>query len=64
MSRCEKCKKKLGVYKYKCKCEKIFCITHLHYEEHNCTYNYKQEGLELLKKQLEIGPLSSKLEKI
>ncbi len=49
---------------YKCKCEKIFCITHLHYEEHNCTYNYKEEGIALLKKQIEIGNLSVKLDKI
>jgi recombinational DNA repair protein (RecF pathway) len=64
MSRCEHCKKKLGIIEYKCKCEKLFCIKHLHYEEHNCKYNYKQEKLDLLKKQLEIGPLISKIEKI
>lgn len=49
---------------YKCKCEKLFCITHLHAEEHNCTFNYKKEGIELLKKQIEVGPLYSKLDKI
>jgi hypothetical protein len=64
MPRCEQCKKKLGLMEYKCKCEKIFCITHLHYEEHNCTYNYKEEGIALLKKQIEIGNLSVKLDKI
>jgi hypothetical protein len=49
---------------YKCKCGKIFCITHLHAEAHKCTFDYKQEGKELLKKQIETGPLSVKLEKI
>ena len=49
---------------YKCKCGKLFCITHLHAEEHGCTYDYKQEGQALLKKQIEVGPLSSKLERI
>jgi hypothetical protein len=63
MPRCEHCKKKLGICEYKCKCGKLFCITHLHAEEHNCTYNYKQEGQELLKKQMEIGPLISKVER-
>ena len=49
---------------YKCKCEKLFCITHLYAEEHNCTYDYKSEAQAQLKKQIEIGPLSTKLEKI
>lgn len=64
MTRCEQCKKKLGVMEYKCKCGKVFCITHLHAEEHNCTYDYKKEGHELIKKQIDVGPLSSKLERI
>ena len=49
---------------YKCKCGKVFFITHLHAEEHNCTYDYKKEGHELIKKQIDVGPLSSKLERI
>lgn len=63
-NRCEHCKKKLGVCEYKCKCGKLFCISHLHAEEHNCTYDYKTEGQAYLKKQMDIGPLSSKLERI
>lgn len=63
MSRCEQCKKKLGVMEYKCKCGKIFCISHLHAEEHNCTYDYKGEGQTQLKK-LNVGTLDIKLEKI
>lgn len=64
MTRCEQCRKKLGVLEYKCKCGKIFCITHLHAEEHNCNYNYKEEGKELLKKMNDVGPLTTKLDKI
>jgi hypothetical protein len=64
MSRCEKCRKKLGILEYKCKCGRIFCITHLHYEEHNCTYNYKEEAINNLKKQMEVGSLVDKLERI
>ena len=63
MTRCEQCRKKLGISEYKCKCGKLFCITHLHAEEHNCTYNYKQEAQDRLKKQIEIGPLVSKIER-
>jgi hypothetical protein len=64
MSRCSHCNKKLGLCEYKCKCEKLYCITHLHAEEHNCTYDYKTEGQSQLKKLNDIGPLSFKLEKI
>jgi hypothetical protein len=64
MSRCEACKKKLGIIEYKCKCGKLFCITHLHAEEHNCTYDYKEEGKALLKKRNDCGPLEVKINKI
>jgi hypothetical protein len=64
MGRCEQCKKKLGVMEYKCKCGKIFCITHLHAEEHNCTFNYQEEGQTLLRRQNVVGPLSTKVDKI
>ncbi len=64
MTRCEQCKKKLGVMEYKCKCGRVFCITHLHAEEHKCTYDYKQEGQQNIKKIIDVGPLSVKLEKI
>lgn len=64
MPRCEQCKKKLGVMEYKCKCGKVFCITHLHAESHGCTYDYKTEGKDALKKQYDVGPLVQKIEKI
>lgn len=64
MARCDKCNKKLGIHEYKCKCNKIFCITHLHAEDHNCTFDYKAEGHLLLKAHLEVGPLKDKIEKI
>lgn len=61
---CNKCNKKL-IIEYKCKCEKLFCILHLNAEEHACTFNYKQQYQELIKKQIDdIGPLSTKVDKI
>jgi hypothetical protein len=62
-NRCEQCRKKLGVIEYKCKCGKLFCITHLHAEEHSCVFDYKAEGKNILKK-LDVGPLASKIQKI
>ena len=64
MARCEECKKKLGIYDYKCKCGKLFCISHLHAQAHNCTFDYKAEAQIKLKKQMDIGPLRYKLEQI
>ena len=63
-NRCQQCKKKLGLLPYQCKCGGSFCITHLPGEEHKCTYDYKAEQQERLRKAIDIGPLGSKLEKI
>jgi hypothetical protein len=63
-TRCDHCNKKLGVMEYKCKCGKLFCITHLQAEIHNCNFDYKEEGQALLKKLIDIGPLDIKLNKI
>jgi hypothetical protein len=49
---------------FECKCGSQFCIAHLPYEEHKCTYDYKTEERERLRKAIDIGALSSKLEKI
>ena len=54
MTRCSECSKKLGLIEYKCKCGKLFCISHLHAESHKCTYDYKSECKEQLKKTNEI----------
>ena len=41
--RCFTCQKKVGVFGLKCKCENIYCSVHFHAENHNCTYDYKQD---------------------
>ena len=38
--------------------------THLHAEEHNCSYDYKEEGKILLKKQIDVGKLEIKLNRL
>lgn len=48
--RCMICRKKLGVMEFVCKCEKKFCITHLQPEEHQCTYNYKNDAKKEIQK--------------
>jgi predicted nucleic acid binding AN1-type Zn finger protein len=60
-TRCDTCKKKLGIMEYSCKCGKIFCISHLQAEQHACTYDYRTEKQAELKKQMDVGPLTSKV---
>ena len=38
--RCEKCLKKDLLFN--CKCDKNFCLSHLPWFEHSCTYNFKE----------------------
>jgi hypothetical protein len=40
--RCEKCKRKVGINGFLCKCNKIFCLHHRLSFEHNCTFNHIQ----------------------
>lgn len=63
--RCEQCNKKVGLMGQKCKCDKLLCISHLHAEEHGCTYDYKSDTKNNLKKNAEkIADLSVKLVRI
>lgn len=62
MARCDLCKKKLGLMEYRCKCERVFCISHLQPEIHLCSYDYKSEGIKQLKSVMEIGPLKDKMD--
>jgi predicted nucleic acid binding AN1-type Zn finger protein len=62
-NRCAKCNKKLGIIEYTCKCGNKYCISHLHAEEHECSYDYKKEAQNILKKQIDIGKLDIKIER-
>ena len=61
-SRCDTCKHKLGILELTCKCGKKFCTAHIQCEMHSCTYDHRKSGQELLRKQLDVGKLSEKLE--
>lgn len=41
-SRCKKCLKKNTIMEFKCKCNNIYCSIHRYPEEHDCSYDYKQ----------------------
>jgi hypothetical protein len=57
------CKMKLMLIDFPCKCNKIYCSQHRYSESHDCSYDYKKLGKELLKKEL-VEVRSSRLDKI
>ena len=65
------CKKKLGLMIFTCKCsniedlnnKRIFCVSHMHPESHECTFNHKDTSKELLNKKL-IKVVNEKITKI
>eukprot|EP00877_Chromochloris_zofingiensis_P011749 jgi/Chrzof1/6828/Cz02g00050.t1 len=40
-SRCQQCRKKVGLTGFKCKCGLMFCGQHRYAETHDCTFDYK-----------------------
>lgn len=53
--RCEKCKSKLNIINYMCKCEKRYCKKCRLPEKHSCEFNYRDKT-ELNKKLLKVIP--------
>ena len=43
IARCTHCKKKLKPLTFDCKCNKTYCEKCYKPEQHNCTFNYKEE---------------------
>jgi predicted nucleic acid binding AN1-type Zn finger protein len=48
----ELCKKKCTILDLQCKCEKTFCGLHRLPETHNCDFDFKSTGREILRKQM------------
>lgn len=55
--KCHVCKKKISCIEYICKCNKLFCITHYTPESHQCSYDFKKEAHEQLRKEMMVGKL-------
>ena len=53
IARCsiDDCRKKVGIMPIVCRCNAIFCSKHRIPESHNCTFDYKTSGKEILQKQ-------------
>ena len=48
--RCMECRKKLSLTAIMCKCNNYYCNNHRYSEQHNCKYDYKNMGRDILKK--------------
>lgn len=49
-TRCWFCSKKCGLTGFECRCGYTFCSKHRHAEEHNCDFDHKSRGREIIAK--------------
>jgi AN1-type zinc finger protein 5/6 len=49
INRCMSCNKKIGLMGFQCKCKYYFCTEHRYSDSHNCVFDYKTCGKEVLK---------------
>lgn len=48
--RCGICKKKIGLTGFDCRCGGLYCSMHRYADTHNCTFDYKEDGKEKIRK--------------
>jgi AN1-type zinc finger protein 5/6 len=53
-SRCVICRKKVGLLAFTCECSDVlkFCSSHRHPESHQCTFDHKNKGKNILEGKL------------
>ncbi|XP_070545841.1 AN1-type zinc finger protein 6-like [Ptychodera flava] len=49
-NRCYTCRKKVGLTGFECRCGGLFCSIHRYSDKHNCTFDYRAEGQEQIRK--------------
>ncbi|XP_041755057.2 AN1-type zinc finger protein 6 isoform X2 [Coregonus clupeaformis] len=49
-NRCFSCRKKVGLTGFDCRCGNVFCSMHRYSDIHNCTFNYKADAAEKIRK--------------
>jgi hypothetical protein len=57
------CKVKLMLADFACRCKNFYCSQHRFSEAHNCTFNYKNNGLDILAKEMQ-PVIGTKINKI
>lgn len=48
VSRCSGCRKRVGLTGFRCRCGDLFCAEHRYSDRHDCTYDYKTAGREMI----------------
>lgn len=50
-NRCLMCRKKVGLTGFECRCGNVYCGVHRYSDVHNCSYNYKADAAEKIRKE-------------
>ncbi|KAJ0989714.1 hypothetical protein J5N97_008070 [Dioscorea zingiberensis] len=50
-NRCLVCKKKVGLTGFSCRCGGLFCSSHRYAEQHQCQYDFKSAGQDVIAKE-------------
>ncbi|MEE6503480.1 hypothetical protein FKM82_004834 [Ascaphus truei] len=50
-NRCFMCRKKIGLSGFECRCGNVFCGTHRYSDIHSCSYDYKADAAEKIRKE-------------
>ncbi|XP_042328141.1 AN1-type zinc finger protein 6 isoform X1 [Sceloporus undulatus] len=50
-SRCFMCRKKVGLTGFECRCGNVYCGVHRYSDVHSCSYNYKADAAEKIRKE-------------
>ncbi|XP_069480279.1 AN1-type zinc finger protein 6 isoform X2 [Ambystoma mexicanum] len=50
-NRCFMCRKKVGLTGFECRCGNVFCGTHRYSDVHSCSYDYKADAAEKIRKE-------------
>nr|XP_033776220.1 AN1-type zinc finger protein 6 isoform X1 [Geotrypetes seraphini]XP_033776221.1 AN1-type zinc finger protein 6 isoform X1 [Geotrypetes seraphini]XP_033776222.1 AN1-type zinc finger protein 6 isoform X1 [Geotrypetes seraphini] len=50
-TRCHMCRKSVGLTGFQCRCGHIFCSIHRYSDIHNCSYDYKADAAEKIRKE-------------
>ncbi|KAK1426610.1 hypothetical protein QVD17_15286 [Tagetes erecta] len=48
VNRCSGCRKRVGLTGFRCRCGDMFCGEHRYSDRHDCSYDYKSAGREVI----------------
>ncbi|MQM20739.1 hypothetical protein Taro_053767 [Colocasia esculenta] len=49
-SRCSTCRKRVGLTGFNCRCGNLYCATHRYSDKHNCPFDYRTAGRDVIAK--------------